>query len=79
MSFWIVAAALLALALAILLIPLLGGSRAQASGQREQQNIRIAREKKDLLEIQLAEGEIDQTAFDAAPIEFETVNALSQF
>ena len=76
MSFWIVAAALLALALAILLIPLLRGSDAQASGQREQQNIQIAREKKQQLEAQLAEGEIDQAAYDAAYLDLQTALAL---
>jgi len=76
MSFWIVAAALLALALVILLIPLLRGSRRQAAGQRQQQNIQIAREKKQLLDAQLAEGEIDQAAFDAAYVDLQTALAL---
>jgi cytochrome c-type biogenesis protein CcmH len=76
MSFWIVAAALLALALAILLIPLLRVARRQAGDGRQQQNIQIAREKKQLLEVQLAEGEIDQAAFDAAYVDLQTALAL---
>jgi len=76
MSFWIVAAALLALALAILLIPLVRASRMQAADPRQQQNIQIAREKKQLLETQLAEGEIDQAAFDAAYVDLQTALAL---
>ena len=46
MSFWIVVAALLALALVILLLPLLRAAHHQAGDQRQQQNIQIAREKK---------------------------------
>ncbi|MCP4335852.1 MAG: c-type cytochrome biogenesis protein CcmI [Gammaproteobacteria bacterium] len=76
MIFWIVAAALLALALAILLIPLLRGSRKQLADQRQQQNIQIGREKKKLLDAQLAEGEIDQTVFDAAYLDLQTALAL---
>jgi len=76
MSFWIVAAALLVLALAILLIPLLRAAGAQAADPRQQQNIQIAREKKQLLESQLTEGEIDQAAFDAAYLDLQTALAL---
>jgi cytochrome c-type biogenesis protein CcmH len=76
MIFWIVAAALLVLALAILLIPLLRGSHAQVTDQRQQQNIQIGREKKQLLDAQLAEGEIDQAAFDAAYLDIQTALAL---
>ncbi|MCP4765945.1 MAG: c-type cytochrome biogenesis protein CcmI [Gammaproteobacteria bacterium] len=76
MIFWIVAAALLVLALAILLIPLLRGSRAQVADQRQQQNIQIGREKKHTLDAQLAEGEIDQAAFDAAYLDLQTALAL---
>ena len=76
MIFWIAAAALLLLALAILLIPLLRGARAQVADQRQQQNIQIAREKKHTLDAQLAEGEIDQVAFDAAYLDLQTALAL---
>jgi len=76
MIFWIVAAALLVLALAILLIPLLRGSHARVADQRQQQNIQIGREKKKLLDAQLAEGEIDQAAFDAAYLDLQTALAL---
>ena len=76
MIFWTVAAALLVLALAILLIPLLRGSHAQVADQRQQQNIQIGREKKNLLDAQLDEGEIDQAAFDAAYLDLQTSLAL---
>ncbi len=76
MIFWIVAAALLLLALAILLIPLLRGARAQIADQRQQQNIQIAREKKHTLDAQLAEGEIDQVAFEGAYLDLQTALAL---
>jgi cytochrome c-type biogenesis protein CcmH len=76
MSFWIIVAALLALALALLVLPLLRASRQRESGQRQQQNIDIAREKKRLLEAQLADGEIDQAGFDAAYLDLQTALAL---
>jgi len=76
MSFWIIVAALLALALVILLLPMLRASREQQSDQRQQQNIDIAREKKQALEAQLADGEIDQAGFDAAYSDLQTALAL---
>jgi cytochrome c-type biogenesis protein CcmH len=76
MIFWIIVAALLALALVILLLPLLRTARLQLSDQRQQQNIDIAREKKQLLEAQLAEGEIDQAAFEAAYLDLQNALAL---
>jgi cytochrome c-type biogenesis protein CcmH len=76
MSFWIIVAALLALALGILLLPLLRAVRLQQSDQRRQQNIQIAREKKQLLEAQLADAEIDQAGFDAAYLDLQTALAL---
>jgi len=76
MSFWIVVAALLALALGFLLLPLMRSVRAYQSGQRQQQNIQIAQQKKALLETQLSEGEIDQAGFDAAYVDLQTALAL---
>jgi len=76
MTFWIIVAALLALALVILLLPLLRAARMQPADQRQQQNIDIAREKKQLLAAQLAEGEIDQAGFDAAYLDLQTALAL---
>ncbi len=76
MSFWIVATALLALALVILLVPLIRSSRAQRGDQRQQQNIQIAREKKQQLEAQLADGEIDEAAYDSAFLDLQTSLAL---
>jgi len=76
MSFWIIVIALLALALVILLVPLIRTSRAQQGGQRQQQNIQIAREKKQQLEAQLADGEIDQAAYDSAFLDLQTSLAL---
>ena len=76
MIFWIIAIALLALALVILLLPLLRATRAQQNDQRQQQNIQIAREKKELLETQLADGEIDQAEFDSAYLDLQNALAL---
>lgn len=76
MNFWIFAIALIALALVILLLPLLRAAREQQGGQRQQQNIEIAREKKQQLEKQLSEGEIDQRGFDSAYLDLQTALAL---
>ena len=76
MSFWIVVAALLALALGFLLLPLVRSVRSYQSGQRQQQNIQIAQQKKVLLEAQFSEGEIDQAGFDAAYVDLQTALAL---
>ncbi|MCP4390129.1 MAG: c-type cytochrome biogenesis protein CcmI, partial [Gammaproteobacteria bacterium] len=76
MSFWIFAIALIALALVILLLPLLRAGRGQVDDQRRQQNIQIAREKKQQLETQLADAEIDQSDFDSAYLDLQTALAL---
>ncbi|MDH3762824.1 MAG: c-type cytochrome biogenesis protein CcmI [Gammaproteobacteria bacterium] len=76
MIFWIFAIALIALALVILMLPLLRAARGQQDDQRQQQNIQIAREKKQQLETQLAEGEIDQAGFDSAYVDLQTALAL---
>ncbi len=76
MSFWIAVILLLALALAILLIPLMRTVRAQQSDQRQQQNIQIAREKKQQLETQLKDAEIDQATYDSAYLDLQTSLAL---
>jgi cytochrome c-type biogenesis protein CcmH len=76
MSFWIAITGLLALALVILLMPLMRTARVAQSGQRQQQNIQIAREKKQQLETQLDEGEIDQAAYDSAYVDLQTSLAL---
>ena len=76
MIFWTAVTALLALALALLLIPLMRAARVSQTDQRQQQNIQIAREKKDALETQLAEGEIDQAGYDAAYLDLQAALAL---
>ena len=76
MSFWIAVVVLLALALAILLIPLMRTVRAQQGVQRQQQNIQIAREKKQQLETQLKDAEIDQATYDSAYLDLQTSLAL---
>ena len=76
MSFWIIAAALLLLALALLLIPMMRARDVTEDDQRQQQNIQIAQEKKSTLEAQLADGEIDQAAFDAAYVDLQNALAL---
>ncbi len=76
MSFWIVSIALLALALVILLLPLVRSNRVQQGNQRQRQNIQIAREQKQQLEAQLADGEIDQASYDSALLDLQTSLAL---
>ena len=76
MNFWIAVTALLALALLILLVPLLRSTKAQQEQHRKQQNIQIAREKKQLLDTQLAEAEIDQASYDNAYLDLQTSLAL---
>jgi cytochrome c-type biogenesis protein CcmH len=76
MIFWIAVAALLALALALLIVPLLRATRVPQADQRQQQNIQIAREKKLLLETQLADGEIDKAGYDAAYLDLQGALAL---
>jgi len=66
MNFWIIAIALLALALGLLLLPLLRPVRDREDNQRQAQNVQIARERKRQLDAQLVAGEIDQSEFDAA-------------
>ena len=76
MIFWIAAAVLLALALAILVLPLMRSVQGQRADQRQQQNIQIAREKKRQLEAQLNGGDIDQVTYDSAYIDLQTALAL---
>ena len=76
MIFWITVTALLTLALALLLIPLMRAARVSQTDQRQKQNIQIAREKKTILETQLAEGEIDQAGYDAAYLDLQAALAL---
>ncbi|MGD2171671.1 MAG: c-type cytochrome biogenesis protein CcmI [Gammaproteobacteria bacterium] len=76
MSFWILVAALLALALVILLLPLLRAGRDLEGDRRQSQNIQIAQEQKQQLEAQLAAGEIDQAEFDGAYLDLQTALAL---
>ena len=79
MSFWIAVILLLLLALAILLVPLLRAARDEgddSGDQRQQQNVEIAREKKQLLDLQLESGELDQAGYDAAFTDLQTSLAL---
>lgn len=76
MSFWIVVAALMLIAMLILVMPLMRPSGSDSSEQRLAQNIRIAREKKGLLQAQLDSAEIDQQSFDAAYVDLQTALAL---
>ena len=76
MNFWIAVFVLLALALVILLLPLMRAVRGQRAEHRQQQNIKIAREKKSQLQAQLDEAEIDQAAYDSAYIDLQTSLAL---
>lgn len=66
MIFWIVVAGLLALALLILIVPILRQPDSANTTDRQQQNIQIAREKKTLLDNQLAQTELNQSEYDEA-------------
>ena len=76
MIFWIAVAGLLALALVLLVLPMLRRAREAEDGQRQQQNIQIAREQKQQLDAQLAAGEIDQAGYDSAYSDLQTALAL---
>jgi len=76
MIFWIVVAALLAVALILLILPILRQPRDQTSTDRQQQNIQIAREKKALLEGQLTQNELSQSEYDSALLDLQTSLAL---
>ena len=76
MTFWIVVAALLAVALIILILPILRQPRDQTGSDRQQQNIQIAREKKVLLEGQLSQKEVSQSEYDSALVDLQTSLAL---
>lgn len=67
---------LIGLTLAFLIIPVLRKPPSSESTDREQQNIAIAREKKVVLESQLAEGQMTQQEFDAAMGDLEASLAL---
>ncbi len=76
MIFWIAVAGLLVLALVLLVLPMLRRAREADDGQRQQQNIQIAREQKQQLDTQLAAGDIDQAGYDSAYSDLQTALAL---
>jgi len=76
MSFWIIAASLIAVALLFLIIPILRRPADDEATDREQQNISIAREKKSQLESQLDQGELNQADYDSALQDLQTSLAL---
>ncbi len=67
---------LIALSLVFLIVPVLRKPSAKDSLGREQQNIVIAKEKKTLLESQLAEGQMTQEDYDSAFSDLEASLAL---
>lgn len=76
MSFWIIVAGLLALALLLLILPILRQPRDAETTDRQQQNIAIAREKKELLNQQHELGELTQAEYDSSLQDLETSLAL---
>jgi len=76
MSFWIVVAALLAVALIILVLPILRQPRDDSDSDRQAQNIQIAREKKQVLDQQLAQAEVTQAEYDSLLQDLETALAI---
>ncbi len=76
MIFGALAVLLILLALAFLVIPLLREPRDDDTVDREQQNIAIARDKKLLLEQQLADGQMTKAEYDEALKDLEASLAL---
>ena len=64
------------LSLVFLIVPVVRKPPLQDTVGREQQNIQIAREKKLLLEEQLAEQQMTQQEYDAALVDLETSLAI---
>ncbi len=67
---------LIALALAILVVPVLRKPPVATVVNREQQNIAIAKEKKQQLEDQLSQGQMSQLEYDSAFLDLEASLAL---
>ena len=76
MIFWIAAIGLLLLALLILVPPLLRAQVVDKADDRQQQNIDIARDKKNALDFQLAQGELNQEEYDNTLHDLQTALAL---
>jgi cytochrome c-type biogenesis protein CcmH len=75
MLFWILAAAMLLVAIAIIVIPVLRG-RVDSGPSRKDINIELYRNQVAQLEKDLAEGRIDRESFDTAKQEID-LNLLS--
>ena len=67
---------LIAVALAILIIPVITKPAPVDSQNRDQQNIQIAREKKAQLEEQLANGQMSEDEYQSAMADLEASLAL---
>ena len=76
MIFWIAAIGLLLLALLILLPPILRVQLTDQADDRQKQNIDIARDKKNDLDSQLAQGELNQEEYDNTLLDLQTALAL---
>jgi len=76
MIFWIAAIGLLLLALLILLPPILRAQITDQADDRQKQNIDIARDKKNDLDSQLAQGELNQEEYDNTLLDLQTALAL---
>ena len=76
MIFWIAAIGLLLLALLILLPPILRVQVTDQADDRQKQNIDIARDKKNDLDSQLAQGELNQEEYDNTLLDLQTALAL---
>ncbi len=76
MIFWIVVVGLIALALLMLVLPVLSSPRLSDTTDRQHQNIQIAREKKVLLDKQLEGSEINQDEYNESLQDLQTSLAL---
>ena len=70
-TFWIFAAALVVIALAIILPALLKPAHKQVTVDRREQNIQIARESLRNLDNEFRRGTLDQAEYDQARAELE--------
>ena len=79
MIFWIAAIGLLLLALLIIVPPILRTQPVDdddSDDDRQRQNIDIAKDKKTALDLQLAQGELNQEEYDNALLDLQTALAL---
>ncbi len=71
-AFWVVASIMIAGALALLLLPLLGKGKRSASSSRQETNLSVYRDQLRELEADFAAGTLDETQYRAARSDLES-------